>query len=474
MCYFDFFFQAEDGIRDYDVTGVQTCALPISLPGIKVEILEQTMGPASAKPVKLRITGTDWNDMLKATAIARARFDITEGLTGVDDTLPLPGIDWQINVDVQQAGRYGTDVASVGGMIQLVTRGLQLGTMRTDSSDDEVAIRVRFPESDRVLSTIDTLRVRTPQGLVPLSNFVTREPVPKIAKIDRIKGQRFFDIKAGVAEGVNVNEKITEITDWLETENPFPETVSWEFTGDAEDQEESMTFLAGAGIAAMALMFIILLAQVNSFYNAVLVLIAVILATAGVLVGMMVMGQAFSVIMTGTGIVALAGIVVNNNIVLIDTYQEYSKYMPKLEAIPRTAQARIRPVLLTSITTMAGLAPMMFGLSLDFINGGYSFNTPTSLWWKQLATAVVFGLGFATMLTLIVTPALLALRIWAAKGAYSVKNILAVILLPRDHAVRRDLRLKSAARKVEAIEINWEQKLPELKEVLATPYHAAE
>ena len=235
-----------------------------------------------------------------------------------------------------------------------------------------------------------------------------------------------------------------------------------------------MAFLAGAGVAAMALMFVILLAQFNSFYNSVLVLLAVVLSTAGVLVGMMVMGQAFSVIMTGTGIVALAGIVVNNNIVLIDTYQEYSKYMPKLEAIPRTAQARIRPVLLTTITTMAGLAPMMFGLSLDFINGGYSFNTPTSLWWKQLATAVVFGLGFATMLTLIVTPALLALRIWIANGAYSFQAMMAVIMLPRDHAIRRDLRLKRAAQNAAAFEINWEQKLPDLQEVQAASPQAAE
>ena len=186
------------------------------------------------------------------------------------------------------------------------------------------------------------------------------------------------------------------------------------------------------------------------------------------------MDQAFSVIMTGTGIVALAGIVVNNNIVLIDTYQEYSKYMPKLEAIPRTAQARIRPVLLTTITTMAGLAPMMFGLSLDFVNGGYSLNTPTSLWWKQLATAVVFGLGFATMLTLIVTPALLALRIWIANGAYSSKAMLTSIMLPRDHPSRRDLRLRHTAKNATAIQINWEQKLPPLLEDKTTPTAPAE
>jgi multidrug efflux pump len=118
--------------------------------------------------------------------------------------------------------------------------------------------------------------------------------------------------------------------------------------------------------------------------------------------------------MTGTGIVALAGIVVNNNIVLIDTYQEYSRYMPRIEAITRTAEARIRPVLLTTITTMAGLAPMMFGISLDFFGGGYTVNSPTALWWTQLATAVVFGLGIATVLTLVFTPSMLALRVWWA------------------------------------------------------------
>ena len=174
-------------------------------------------------------------------------------------------------------------------------------------------------------------------------------------------------------------------------------------------------------------MFVILLAQFNSFYNSVLVLIAVVLSTTGVLIGMLVMDQTFSIIMTGIGIVALAGIVVNNNIILIDTYQEFSRYMPKIEAITRTAEARIRPVLLTTITTMAGLAPMMFGLSLDFINGGYSIDSPTALWWKQLATAVVFGLGMATVLTLVLTPSLLALRVWIGMGAYRTGAALAAL-----------------------------------------------
>ncbi len=170
---------------------------------------------------------------------------------------------------------------------------------------------------------------------------------------------------------INGNERIAVLDEWLAT-NPLPLGIETEWTGDQEEQEESQAFLGKAFGAALGLMFIILLAQFNSFYNATLVLLAVVLSTAGVLIGMLVMGQTFSIIMTGTGIVALAGIVVNNNIVLIDTYQEYERYMPRIEAIVRTAEDRIRPVLLTTITTMAGLAPMMFGLSLDFFGGGYS------------------------------------------------------------------------------------------------------
>ena len=208
-------------------------------------------------------------------------------------------------------------------------------------------------------------------------------------------------------------------------------------------------------MGALGLMFVILLAQFNSFYNSVLVLLAVVLSTTGVLIGMIVMEQPFSIIMTGTGIVALAGIVVNNNIVLIDTYQEYSTYMPRIEAIIRTAESRIRPVLLTTLTTMAGLTPMMFGLSLDFINGGYSIDSPTALWWKQLATAVVFGLGIATVLTLIVTPSLLALRVWVTTYAVWLSRLLARVTAGRSSQIAQDMAIGRSARQMQATEIVW-------------------
>ncbi|MGH1423257.1 MAG: efflux RND transporter permease subunit [Pseudooceanicola sp.] len=438
-----------------------------TLPGIKIEILAASRGPASAKPVHLRLKGDDWDDLVAATEKVHARFDETRGLTLIEDTLPLPGIDWQIDVDVEKAGRYGANVLTVGAMVQLVTRGLFLDSMSVDTSDEEIEIRVRLPEEYRVLSTLDTLKVRTAEGLVPLSNFITREPVAKLAQIKRVDQKRFFDVKAGVATGLTVDgadgkpvpltaaERIETLTTWLTQEADLPPSIEWEWTGDQEDQAESGAFLMKAFSAALALMFIILLAQFNSFYNATLVLLAVVLSTTGVLIGMLVMEQPFSIIMTGTGIVALAGIVVNNNIVLIDTYQEYSTYMPRIEAIIRTAESRIRPVLLTTITTMAGLAPMMLGLSLDFFGGGYSIDSPTALWWKQLATAVVFGLGIATVLTLVVTPSLLALRVWATTYLLVLARVLASLSMGRSSRAARDFALRRAARRVKAPEIIW-------------------
>ncbi|MFK7835259.1 MAG: efflux RND transporter permease subunit [Sulfitobacter sp.] len=518
---FDVTRETQDPAFDGDVVLAELTEALTQIPGIKIEILSLDRGPASGKPVHLRMKSDSFEDLLTATAMVRDEFETTPGLTLIEDTRPLPGIDWQIDVDVEKAGRYGADVLAVGAMVQLVTRGLWLDNMRVPSSDEEIEIRVRLPEEDRVLSTLDTLKVRTRDGLIPLSNFITRTPVPKLAEINRVDQKRHLDVKADVQPGlmkvvqvdrvgdtdiettlatlrpagndadfrsadgeaykitkrteaatgidlqqgvndtslrlipINPNERIAEITKWLD-EKPLPDSITTEWTGDQEDQAESQAFLSSAFTAALGLMFIILLAQFNSFYNAILVLLAVVLSTTGVLIGMLVMDQTFSIIMTGTGIVALAGIVVNNNIILIDTYQEYERYMPRIEAIVRTAQARIRPVLLTTITTMAGLAPMMFGLSLNFADGGYTINSPTSLWWKQLATAVVFGLGIATVLTLLVTPSMLAIRVWATTYVHWIARLLAKMSLGRASRAAQDWALQRDAKRKASDEIIWD------------------
>lgn len=454
----------DDPELDGDVVMEKIMAKIATIPGIKSEYLAQDRGPSSGKPIQLRLKGNDFARLDEAVRYVEAHMADMTGVTAIEDTRPLPGIDWVIDVDVTRAGRFGADVATVGGMVQLVTRGILLDTMRVPSSDEEIEIRVRLPEQDRVLSTLDTLKLRTTEGLVPLANFITRTPAPKLGQIDRIDQTRYYDIKADVLDGltneagepINGNERIAALGEWLETEAVLPQGVTYEWSGDLVEQTESQDFLMKAFAGALALMFVILLAQFNSFYNSVLVLLAVILSTAGVLIGMLVMGQQFSIIMTGVGIVALAGIVVNNNIILIDTYQEFSRYMPQLEAIIRTAEARLRPVLLTTITTMAGLTPMMFGLSLDFLNGGYSIDSPTALWWKQLATAVVFGLGTATVLTLVLTPALLSIRVWFNTGAYRGTKALSALMQGTDSRAARDLALERAMRKMRGREIIWD------------------
>ncbi len=444
------------------------------LPGIVAEISEAAQGPGQGKPVHLRLRGNDLAALTEAAQIVRAKFDATASLVDVEDTLPLPGIDWRIDVDVEQAARYGADVSTVATMVQLVTRGLTLDTMRVDSSDEEIDIRVRLPEPDRLLSTLDTLRVRTAQGLVPLAAFIARTPVPSLEQIDRVDAQRHYDVQANVVGDANATAEIAALTGWLESETPLPAGVSWAWTGDQEEQEESQAFLVSAFVGALGLMFIILLAQFNSLYNSVLVLTAVVLSVTGVLIGLLVMDQTFSIIMTGTGIVALAGIVVNNNIILIDTYQDFSRYMPKLEAITRTAEARLRPILLTTITTMAGLAPMMFGLSIDFASGGYTVNAPSSLWWIQLSTAVVFGLGLATVLTLVVTPTLLALRIWVAAGAYGGLARLGALAAGPGSRAARDLALRRAAGRASAQDVDWSEAPAVAPRVETTRPRAAE
>ncbi|MCY4304455.1 MAG: efflux RND transporter permease subunit [Aestuariivita sp.] len=473
------------------------------IPGVQVEVALLSQGPPTGKPIFLRIRGNNKNHLVATTQRILDKIQNMEGLVEIEDSLPLPGIDWKLDVDVKKAGRFGADVAAVGGMIQLVTHGLLLDTMRVDSSDEEIEIRVRLPEQYRLLSTIDSLKVWSRDGQVPLSNFVTRTPIQKIPEIERFNEKPHFDIKANVALGikkiidsetdailgyilnsddlnpiyrskleeqkikdrlanqtarlvtVNANERINFLTEWLDAQD-FPLGIEWEWAGDREQQSESESFLIIAFSGALGLMFIILLAQFNSFYNSILVLLAVIMSTTGVLLGMIIMQQPFSTIMTGIGIVALAGIVVNNNIVLIDTYQEFTRYMPQIEAIIRTTEIRLRPVLMTSITTMAGLTPMMFGVSLDFFNGGYSVDAPAALLWKQLATAVIFGLGTATVLTLVFTPSMLAIRVWTVTYALGFAQLFAWLSMPQSSEFARDWALKRATRKISMPEIIWE------------------
>ncbi len=325
----------------------------------------------------------------------------------VDDGLPLPGIDWRIEVNKSEAAKYQANVNTVGTGVQLVTNGAKVTEYRPSDNDKAVDILVRFPKDRRSLDQIDELRIQTPVGHVPIGNFVTRVPAQRVGNINRIDGNRVITVSSNVAEGVQSAKVQQELAAEL-AKTDLGANVTFRLKGEDEEREKAGAFLMKAFGTAIFLIFAILLAQFNKFISVGLVLTAVVLSTIGVLIGLMVMGQPFGVVMTGIGVIANAGVIVNNNIVLIDTYDRLRREgVAAYEAIIETCRERARPVVLTAVTAILGVLPIAFGMNIEFMTREITIGAPATQWWISLSTAIVFGLGFATVLTLIVTPAAL-------------------------------------------------------------------
>jgi multidrug efflux pump len=380
------------------------------LAGITIETRKPDSGPSQGKPIFIEFSSRDADLVVDTIALVRAALEQHPGVTNIEDGRPLPGIEWQIKVDRAEAARFGADITLVGAMVQLVTNGIMIGEYRPDDSDDEIEIRVRYPAQDRSLSQLDELRIPTPRGLVPISTFVERVPAQKVSTITRTDMRRTMTIEADVEQGYLENDVIAELRQMVPTLDIDPR-VSAVFRGTIEDQEEDESFLAQAMMMAIAIMAIILVTQFNSIYQALLILTAVVFSTGGVLLGHLIAGMPFGVIMSSMGVIILAGIVVNNNIVFIDTYNVLrGRGTDAFDAILRTCAMRLRPVLLTTVTTIIGLMPMVLGANINLISREVSIGAPSSQWWTQLASSVAGGLAFATVLTLFLTPSLLMVQ----------------------------------------------------------------
>ena len=379
------------------------------IPGIMVEVTAPRAGPPTGKAVQVQIGALDPEVLpgvaKKVAAIVGKHSDARD----IDDGLPLPGIDWKIEVDKAEAAKYAASPTTVGTAVQLVTNGVKVTEYRPADSDKAVDILVRFPNDRRSLDQIDELRVQTESGQVPIGNFVKRMPTQRVGHINRVAGSRVMTVSANVAEGVQSAKVQQEIAAEL-ANTDLGSGVTFKMKGEDEEREKAGAFLMKAFGTAIFLIFAILLAQFNRLTSVGLVLSAVILSTIGVLVGLMVMGQPFGVVMTGIGVIANAGVIVNNNIVLIDTYDRLRhEGMAAYEAILETCRERARPVVLTAVTAVLGVLPIAFGVNLDFVLREVTMGAPATQWWISLSTAIVFGLGFATVLTLVVTPAALML-----------------------------------------------------------------
>lgn len=376
------------------------------IPGVDVEVRVPDAGPPTGKAIQVELSAVDPTGLNEKAAEVAAAVAKVPGVIDITDGLPPPGVDWTLQIDRAKAAQFGVSPLAVGTAVQLVTTGLKLTDYRPAGADDAVDIRLRLPEDRRTLGTLDQLRIETAQGSVPISNFVSRMPEKTVGILNRIDGKRTITIQANVASGYQVAAVQGEVAQTVRDMDLG--SITWKLAGSNEDSEEAGTFLVNAFGAAIFLIFIVLLAQFNKFTSVFLVLTCVVMATIGALLGMLVTGQAFVIVMSGIGMIALAGVVVNNNIVLIDTYDRLREEgWDKLDAVLQTCRERARPVVLTALAAILGVLPIAFGLGLEFAHHEVTINAPSTQWWIALSSAIVFGLAFATVLTLIVTPSML-------------------------------------------------------------------
>lgn len=386
----------------------QMRALTAEVPGLGIQVEAAAQGPAASRPVQIEVSSNN-RATLQAAAEAIERLMVEQGtFVDIANDTPRPNPEIRLVVDREEAARYGVDMDTIGTAVQLLTNGVNLGTYLPDFADEEVDIALRYPPEQRNLENLSNLRVAVRQGQVPISNVVQIVPAPAPAAITRIAARETQTLSAELAPGSTLQAELTRIEQAI-AQLELPDEVEVSFGGEIEDQQEAMTFLVGAFFVALFLMFTILLIQMNSFYQAFLILTAIIFSIAGVFLGLMIRQEPFSIVMSGIGIMALAGVVVNNNIVLIDAYNEHrGNGLDPDKAARRAAAERFRPVILTAGTTVIGLLPMVLGMTIDFTGRDLYFGAPSGQFWIQLSTGIAGGLFVATAVTLLLTPTLLA------------------------------------------------------------------
>ena len=382
-----------------------------NIAGLDIQVLAAENGPPAGKDLNMRVESKNYDELVPVVAAIRDHLSTWPEVVDAEDGRPSPGIDWQITVDRAEAGKYGIGVRELVPYVQLITNGVKLGTYRDGETGDELDIRVRLPKDERTFDALDSMRIATQNGMIPVSNFIDRQAVPKVANIERRNQVYVMNVAAGLTnlpEGVYAADKVAELQKWIGEQN-FPESVNVAFGGAEEQMGDANAFIVQAMGMAMALIFFILLLEYNSFYQVMVTLSTVIMSVAGVLLGMLVTGMSFSAIMTGLGIVALAGIVVKNGIVLIDTYNDYNRHqhVEPVKAMLLTVSQRVRPVLLTAFLTALGVIPMWANVEFDFIRREIVVGGLAGSWFIHLSAALVSGLFFSTLLTLVMVPVMI-------------------------------------------------------------------
>lgn len=379
--------------------------------GVILDVSVQKMGPPGGKPIEITVSSSDTSQLETIADKVEEKLVSLGGIQDLQDDRFLPGIQSEVVVDRKEAAKYGANVKYVGAILRLLTNGLKLGSFRQENQKEETDIILKFSDTYRNFDELANILIPTAVGSVALSNFAEQKLSQKVGTIRRQEGVRVLTIKANVETGHLPNNKVLAMKSWLTKEKPFPKSVSVQFRGEDKDQKESGKFLVGAFIWAILLVGVILVTQFDSFFSTLLVLSSVIMSTIGVFLGILIHGLSFSIVMGGLGIISLAGVIVSNNIIMIDTFDIAILTIKDIKtAIMYTCAQRLRPIFLTQATVVLGLLPIIFGLNLDFVNLDINVGAPAIAFWEQFAICVVYGVTFASMMTLFATPAALMAR----------------------------------------------------------------
>jgi len=380
-----------------------------SIHGADIQVEKEEEGPPTGPPVNLEISGKDIHTLGKLAERVRKAVKDVPGLVDLKDNFVKGKPEIRVRVHKEKAALMGLDTYTIAYTVKAAINGAKVGVYR--EGKDEYDIIARLPEKDRQsMENLKRITVSGPLGEpIPLTSLAEVSLTSGLGAIMRLDQKRVVTVSGDVS-GRLANDVIQEMEGILKQEIAWPRGYTYQFTGEQEEQAKAQDFLSKAFVATIFLILLILLTQFDSLFTPLVILTSVVLSLIGVFLGLLITGTAFGIIMTGIGVISLAGVVVNNAIVLIDYYQQLMKRgLASTEALIQAGLVRFRPVMLTAITTILGLLPMATGVSFDFRKFAWDIGGESSQWWGPMAVAVIFGLAVATLLTLVVVPVLCSL-----------------------------------------------------------------
>ena len=420
-------------------------------PDAEVVVTKNSDGPPTGPPINLELIGDDYDELLTSSesVLKFLRSKNYEGIEELKIDIDKRKPQLPVTIDREKARTYGLSTRDIGYALRTALFGREVGTYK--DGEDDYPINVRFDEeyrhsSDALMNQKIIFRSASDGQIkeVPISAVATVDRATTFSAVKRKDLKRVITISSNVLEGANPTEIIAQMKEDMESEMDLPKSVQWEFTGQQEEQEKEMAFLSKALLIALFLIFLIIVSQFNSITTPFIIGFSVVFSLIGVLLGLVVFQMDFVIIMTMIGIISLAGVVVNNAIVLIDYTNlirarrreelgleegdspEAATKLPFEEvnnAIVQGGRTRLRPVLLTAITTILGLLPLAVGLNIDFVGLLTDYNPniyvggDNNVFWKPMSWAIIFGLTFATFLTLIIVP---VMYWWIERTTYKI------------------------------------------------------